>query len=205
MTDTELIQAIRQRAISRRVECESKGLQLHPPATEATIRIAENRIGFKLPSFLRLVYMGVGNGGFGPGYGIVGLEGGFLDDGRDITGVYESLSEKDDSDPQWLWPAFQVPICTWGCAIYTCVDAFTDEGEVYTFDPNGHEIGEPIARLFARTHESIKSWFRDWANGVPLWDKMFVADSSQATTIINPFTGVKSQIAPTRMRDNSNH
>jgi hypothetical protein len=201
MKSSELLQAIRERAAVKRTKQElSKGLQLYPPATTETIELAESKLGFKLPTFLKAVYTEVGNGGFGPGYGVVGLPGGFLDDGRDITGLHELLSRPDESEPQWIWPAYLVPICNWGCAIYTCVDAFTDEGVTFTFDPNGHEIGEPIDNLFGRTHDSIESWFLDWVNEVPQWDLMFEEDTARATMITNPFTGEKTQIAPHRLR-----
>jgi hypothetical protein len=110
------------------------------------------------------------------------------------------MSQEDESDPQWVWPVYFVPICDWGCAIRTCVDAFTNDGAVFTFDPNGHEIGEPIDKLFARTHDDIASWFQDWVNGVSLWDVMFEDNISNPTVITNPFTGKKTEIAPKQLR-----
>jgi len=43
------------------------------------VATVESRLGFGLPPLLRELYTQVGNGGFGPGYGILGLEGGFAD------------------------------------------------------------------------------------------------------------------------------
>ena len=48
-----------------------------PPATRRQIRETERKLGFPLPPLLRLLYERVGNGGFGPCYGIVGGVGGF--------------------------------------------------------------------------------------------------------------------------------
>jgi hypothetical protein len=47
-----------------------------PPATEQQIRETEQQLGFPLPPLLRLLYTQIANGGFGPGYGIIGVAGG---------------------------------------------------------------------------------------------------------------------------------
>jgi hypothetical protein len=52
---------------------------LFPPATDLVVEATENELGFKLPPLLSQLYTQVGNGGFGPGYGIFGLEGGYAD------------------------------------------------------------------------------------------------------------------------------
>jgi hypothetical protein len=48
-----------------------------PPATETQILKTEQQLGFALPPLLRLLYTHIANGGFGPGYGIIGAIGGF--------------------------------------------------------------------------------------------------------------------------------
>jgi hypothetical protein len=45
---------------------------LFPPATGDQVRATEEALGFALPTALRAVYLGLANGGFGPGYGLVG-------------------------------------------------------------------------------------------------------------------------------------
>jgi hypothetical protein len=52
---------------------------LFPPTTWSVIERTETELGFKLPSLLCQLYTQVANGGFGPGYGIYGLEGGYAD------------------------------------------------------------------------------------------------------------------------------
>lgn len=47
------------------------------PATDQQIRETEQQLGFPLPLLLRLLYTEVGNGGFGPGYGIIGAIHGY--------------------------------------------------------------------------------------------------------------------------------
>jgi len=63
-----------------------------PPATEHQFRETEQELGFSLPALLRLCYTQIANGGFGPGYGIIGVLGGFpLMDGfgEDIAQGYQ--------------------------------------------------------------------------------------------------------------------
>jgi hypothetical protein len=54
------------------------GLKAHiyPCATLVAIEAAETAMGFRMPDLLRRLYLEIGNGGFGPGYGLVGVEGG---------------------------------------------------------------------------------------------------------------------------------
>lgn len=48
-----------------------------PPATAEQIRVTERNLGFALPHMLRDLYLRVANGGFGPGTGLRGVEGGY--------------------------------------------------------------------------------------------------------------------------------
>lgn len=50
---------------------------LFPPTTLLVVEAAEKELGFTLPPLLTQLYTQVANGGFGPGYGIYGLEGGY--------------------------------------------------------------------------------------------------------------------------------
>jgi hypothetical protein len=52
---------------------EAEFCQVEPsrPTTPAVVAEAESSLGFPLPSLLRDAYTMVGNGGFGPGYGLM--------------------------------------------------------------------------------------------------------------------------------------
>jgi hypothetical protein len=50
---------------------------LYLPTSLAAIRTVEAELGFRLPSLLRVLYTEVTNGGFGLGYGLFGVEGGY--------------------------------------------------------------------------------------------------------------------------------
>jgi hypothetical protein len=66
------------------LEAKAAGLvEKLPPllvATPQAIALAEVALRYSLPTLLRRLYLEVGNGGFGPGYGVLGLQGGHLDD-----------------------------------------------------------------------------------------------------------------------------
>ena len=82
-----------------------------PPATRRRLRETERQLGFALPPLLRLLYERVGNGGFGPCYGIVGCLGGFVwgidpDSERPQKNIVaESL------DYRGLYPSIQLEDC----------------------------------------------------------------------------------------------
>jgi cell wall assembly regulator SMI1 len=91
-----------------------------PPATEEEVTQAEMQLGFALPSLLRRVYLEVGNGGFGPGYGFYPLNTHHLSTDSLVTTYLgmRSLSQKD-IDEHWaddevkpsLWPEQVLMLC----------------------------------------------------------------------------------------------
>ena len=61
----------------------------------------------------------IGNGGFGPGYGLIGLSSGARDDaGKTGTDIRQEFRENTD-DPNWRWPYGPLPICYWD--VESCV------------------------------------------------------------------------------------
>ena len=198
----QLLSLIQRRAkdpASRTDQANAATTTMYVPAGHDQIAAAKERIGFDLPNFLTEIYQQVGNGGFGPGYGLIGLPGGYTDDGNSIIDLYEMFSQPDPDDTAWLWPAGLVPVCHWGCNIYSCVDFSASSGSVITYDANARGPGEPMTQALAQTHARTEDWFRDWVSGVRLWDRMFEDDPERATTIINPFTKKQVIVTPKRL------
>ncbi|HVR62942.1 MAG TPA: SMI1/KNR4 family protein [Polyangia bacterium] len=171
------------------------------PVDDVSIARAETLLGRRLPSLLRDAYSNVGDGGFGPGYGLLRL----LPDPRSadvesVVGLYTALCSIDPEDAAWSWPVDLIPFCDWGCAIRTCVDSSTPDGTIITFDPNARDLGDPMSTAFAATHPNLESWFTDWLAGVRIWDRMFEPDQSRAATGLNPFTKEPHTIVPTKPR-----
>src|SRR5262245_41446949 len=160
----ELLLAVKTRAhdAARHTDHGSGQVKAIPrPVDMNTLERAEAALGRRLPCTLRSAYLTIGDGGFGPGYGLLPLFG-----KESVVDLYRGLSSSDPEEPAWIWPAHLAPFCDWGCAIRSCVDCSTNEGPVVTFDPNGHEPGGLMWSSFAQTHASVDAWFEDWINGV---------------------------------------
>ncbi len=107
------------------------------PVSEAEIADAEAALGFRLPDLLRTVYLHVGNGGFGPGYGLIGLGGGATSDGgQSAVEMYVSLRADVPAADGTGWPEGLLPICDWGCAIRSSIDCTHPDTPVVRHDPN---------------------------------------------------------------------
>ncbi len=166
--DELLIQAVRKRASDVRRATEGAGasrnsIDSFPPALPDQIEEAERTLGFKLPELLKAFYLQIGNGGYGPGYGIVGLPGGATDDRRkNLLDLYAVYSEPNPDDPHWRWPARLLPVAHLGCAMYACLDCSTPEAPVVWFEPNPHVDGEPWTDSFIPMAPSMSDWIRAW-------------------------------------------
>jgi hypothetical protein len=156
----------------------SRSVALYPPAAQEVIARAEAHIGFQFPPLLRRLYLEVGNGGFGPGYGLFGVEGGHpagvAKDEQTIDALYLTLR----GDPEW-WPEKLLPICDWGCAIWSCLDCRTDDGPVV------HVEGASEGDCWAASL-TLGPWLEAWLDGVDLMAEPF--EPGPPRVGINPFT-----------------
>jgi hypothetical protein len=136
-----------------------------PPATPAQVRDAERRLGFRLPVAVRQVFSLVANGGFGPGYGLLGLEGGATDD-QGATAVDSYAKRRSWNGQQgWYWPERLLPICNWGCAIYSCVSCERAGNlRVIRYDPNRGSWMQ-----FQDEGRNFVQWLRAWLDDANLW------------------------------------
>src|SRR6476660_8954818 len=104
-TPNQLIAAIRDRIQNPTRATEGADLippKIYPPTTDTQLDAAEQTLHLTLPPFLRRLYTEIGNGGFGPGYGLIGVEGGavaawlaaWLSDEDWYTAAYEQSALK---------------------------------------------------------------------------------------------------------------
>ncbi|WP_344505901.1 hypothetical protein [Dactylosporangium maewongense] len=130
------------------------------PASPAVVAEAEELAGRPLPSLLRRLYLEVGNGGFGPGYGLLGLRDGHR------AGSIDALSGLKGG---------VLILCDWGCGISSELDLA--DGQVWGCDPNPAPDG--VSSTFPQ-HMTVVDWFLKWAEGT-LYQPWLVQD---------PVTGV---------------
>ena len=141
-------------------------LHIQKPLTDKQLETANSRLPYPAPYVLVTLYREIGNGGFGPYYGLLGLAGGWADDrGRDATQVYEWLREEDDGedllpgdelcDP--VIPEYLLPVCHLGCGVYVCLDCREPEARIWTYDP-----AQDMDQL-TDTGQPFKAWLSEWA------------------------------------------
>jgi hypothetical protein len=143
-----------------------------PPASLEDIVASEKRLGFAVAPLLRRVYLEIGNGGFGPGYGLLGVVNGATDGCNDAVTLYEEYRQPDPGDPHWAWLDHLLPVCHLGCAMYLCVDCEDVRGPVTWFEPNPHVRGEPWTDSFFPLADSTEAWLSAWASGHDLFTRL---------------------------------
>lgn len=132
------------------------------PVDAATVRRAEEALGFPLHPLLAAVYQCIGNGGFGPEYHLMPLFG----KPGSTTAVGEYLKARSaGAGTDWAWPEGVLPILTWGCGMYACVDCRSDQGTVLLFEPNP---GVPELAWYVDS-PSLAAWFQSYLDDTGWW------------------------------------
>jgi hypothetical protein len=176
-SDDDLLRALQER-VNTVLDPDDPEPERHAGATPDELAQAESELGFHLPRLLRRVYA-VANGGVGPAYGLLPLGEG--DD--TLAGLYRSFVDTtyapqpgEPGSDQYPWPEKLLPICDWGCAIWSCLDCRSDDGPIVTASN-----GQP----FVSTGRTLRSWLEAWLGGVDLHAEMF--EPGPTRTGINPF------------------
>jgi hypothetical protein len=156
-----------------------------PPASLKVVKDEESSIGFAFPPVLELLYSTIGNGGFGPGYGIIGVRGGHA---SNLGTLAETFSEMK-AGAKYLglkWPDGVVPFCEWGCNIFSCIDCA---------DPNYPLVESDECRTRA-TGYNLERFFNMWLEGTDILGVN--GPPRQTAEIIDPFTGKKTRVTGRR-------
>jgi hypothetical protein len=111
------------------------------PASAVAVSEAENIIGHKLRPLLVRLYPKIGNGGFGPGYGILGLAGSHGDDSHKTAVELYREAHSTPLSPSLFLPVSTLPLCHCGCAIYSFIDCTQPNGPIWGWDPNPGPVG----------------------------------------------------------------
>ena len=62
-------------------------------ASANEVRLAEEHLGFAIPELLKSIYLNVANGGFGPGYGLIGVAGGHRSDLGSLVETFDDIAK----------------------------------------------------------------------------------------------------------------
>ncbi|TQJ89301.1 SMI1/KNR4 family protein [Streptomyces sp. SLBN-31] len=166
MTDNE--QLLARVAAKARTTRPYGWTSLPAPVAADTLSRAEAALGFTLPPLLADLYLRIGDGGFGPEYGLLPLLDGPPAGEPAAVVQYLANRESGRKDPDWLWPEGVLPISHWGCAMYACVDCRSPEATVLLFEPNP---GDPDHAWFVDT-PTLADWLHAWVEGTGWWDVM---------------------------------
>jgi hypothetical protein len=150
----QLIARIRERAFDPRRATDFAARHgiasvASPPVTPQHIAAAEDTLGVCFSPLLVALYTQVGNGGFGPAYGLVSLDEMVDADVR----FYEQYSS-----------GCLVKVCDWGCAIVSCLDFSR---------PN-----LPVVRAYMEIEDeapSLRRWLENWLNDQPPFEERFTS------------------------------
>jgi SMI1 / KNR4 family (SUKH-1) len=148
-------------ALDRRIRC--LGQTPRPAALPGDIEAAEKALGFPLPELLRLIYVRVGNGAFGPGRGILPIQGNGLPDLR-MNAVEAYLAARAHrEEPYWVWPERLLSFCFWGGAVFSCVDCTQADSPVIRWNPPVDWSWQTPADCVSDEAPSLRQWLSQWA------------------------------------------
>jgi hypothetical protein len=173
----KLIHRLQEKACDGELASDELAAPIPPPVSPRTVDATERQLGFPLPELLRQLYLEIGNGGFGPSYGVLGLKGGATDEqGNTLVGVYRSMKRLARESRHWHWPEGLLPLCRLGCGMYSCLDCARVRVPVLIFDPNilgqADETDKKDAVLlwtyaFFWQDSTFTSWLKGWLDERP--------------------------------------
>jgi hypothetical protein len=179
----------RMKTIVAQMKTEDDDFEVSPPVSEDEIQAVEISLGFPLPPLLKALYLNVGNGGFGPGHGLLTLSN--EESSKALQYVYHDFHRRY---PHWHIEI--LPICDWGCGIYSFVDCQNSSFPVIVYDGNLYyetdnegflrlhngsgrylPLYEGVQRLpevwsLIAHRPSLETFIVAWMEGVDLWEEM---------------------------------
>lgn len=172
MTEDKLLDSVRERCLDPKTRTEitmRHSATGYGKASARALESAASDLGVPLPHLVRRLYAEVENGGFGPGAGLLGVEGGYAElDGLTLGPFYKRMREQG-------WPENIIPLVDMGSGVWAGVDGRATHDSLLIVDINGVTC----------TPFTLSSWLATWVSG---------ADVGAATfeyldgIIMNPFT-----------------
>ena len=175
---------------------EAPARELSAAPDEARLAEAERRIGRPLPPEVRQLYA-IGDGGFGPGGGLLGL--------GELVARYHELTREPYGPLGQDWPANLLPLFDEDPQLI-CLDL--DSGGIVEWDPEEIEDEESDAdwqRSFIRRQASLGELLEQWL-GAPSFEEetasmMREAKEAYARRAPSPVTGFPMELPPTEQAE----
>jgi len=126
---------------------------LSPGPTEQALTEAERAVGRPLPDEVQQLYA-IGDGGFGPGEGLMPL--------AEVIGRYREMTREPYGPLGQLWPQNLLPLFDENPAL-SCIDL--DSGEMVAWDPEeieDEDSDEDWQRSFKVEHPSLAALMAEW-------------------------------------------
>jgi len=131
------------------------------PCPHEEVDRAEVELGFSFPPLLRRLLTEVGDGGFGPGYGIVGIAG-WDESGAHLVELYRDFRDDADGTPADGWPEGLLPLVHNGCGDYACVDVLSPGSPIVGADLGGADVDDLLAHALVPVAPTLEAWLEEW-------------------------------------------
>ena len=138
-----------------------------PPVTMVDVAAAEESLGFPIPPLLRRLYTEVGNGNWGPAYGLYGIPAatdGPDPHGNDMVGMYLSCVAPEHAleDPTVKWPRGLVTLLELGCVSSEVCDFLQPPYPVFLLNGDAWEPNQPVAECLTPVAASLEERLEAW-------------------------------------------
>lgn len=172
ITWEEIVQAVASRAKDPILRTDTAGTvarALGAPLDMRQVPFIEAILGFALPPQLLDLYQRVGNGGYGPGYGLMAVKptdrSSFGGNAVAVLLLLRDVSSEADDPPPRPWPLGLLPIVHRGCSLYTGIDCLDLDLPVLTFDADGPDADaeRPVREVMEPTGLGFAEWLRRWS------------------------------------------
>ncbi|MGY2893019.1 SMI1/KNR4 family protein [Deinococcus sp. UYEF24] len=148
-----LVRRLRERVGDpQRFADELHGHGPNAPADPVALAEVETQLGLRLPDLLRQIYLEVGDGNWGPGYGLLPLRGESY-----ASSAGSLLDESRASETPG-----QVFLCYRGCTVFSVLDSAS--GRVGIVD-----VGTEFSDQVSWQASSVTEWFEAWLSGEHLF------------------------------------
>ena len=111
----------------------------------------EGRLNAPYPEFLRVLYTEIGDGGYGPGYGLITAE----------EAVERALAWREPGVPDLL------PFVYWGCTVYSVTELASGRVGILDLDATNDDF--PALEATWWQYDTLSAFWTAWLNGEELF------------------------------------